>query len=185
MLDNQTMSRRLAEAYKLAELSPDDSNQNGAVVYSGDVLLSTGYNHFYEGVPPTQERPAKYERIVHAEADACLSLASSVHPVDVRTVMYCPWAACKACVLSILGSGIKSLVLHADRGAIYDATRNGVVDMAKVNENNWKPEIDEAFQWLDGGGVDIHVFRGHVHHYRGPGIKVNSRLWNPSSGLIN
>lgn len=168
--------QRLAEAYELATESPDKSNQNGAVIYSFTALMSSGVNHFYPGITPTDERPEKYERIVHAELDACLGLADCSLRVTEHTAMYCPWATCKPCAISILGSRIPTLVLHFDRCLAFVATRGGQDEKALAD---WQPDIDESMDWLKDGGCEIEVFRGPVP-FDGV-ININGRPWSPQN----
>lgn len=170
------MIEALAEAYGLATLSPDKSNQNGAVIYQYSTRLSEGYNHFYHGVPPTDERPAKYERIVHAEDDACLKLAHCTVPVNSHTIMFCPWATCKSCAISILGAGIRKLVVHKERCAAFDLTRGG---QQELNLEDWQPAIDESSEWLKDGGCEIVYFEGPVP-FDGL-ININGRPWSPKT----
>lgn len=164
---------RLADAYTLATQSPDESNQNGAIIYRFHNLLSTGYNHFYPGVPLTQKRPEKYDRIVHAEMDACLSLLTRVCK---DTVMFCPWAACKQCALAILGSQIPTLVIHYERCHVFMETRE---DQQELNLKDWQPDINESAKWLKNGGCEIVVHRGPVPF--DSTIKVNGRPWSPKT----
>lgn len=166
---NDYTTQYLAEAYALAENSPDKSNQNGAVVYRGLYKIGEGFNHFYPGVPATQERPAKYE-ITHAEEDACFSCAKSSLAVDHSAIMYCPWAACKRCARAIIGAGIRRLVVHRERWDTFVHTRN--------EGHTWQPDVDEALQWLRHT-VEITIFEGPIPEYQGRGINLNGRLWNP------
>jgi len=165
------IQRYMAEAYSLAEYSPDLSNQNGAVVYRGFSKIGEGFNHFYPGIPVTQERPAKYE-IAHAEEDACLSCARSSIKVDHTAVMYCPWAACKRCARAIIGAGIRMLVVHKERWDTFVQTRG--------EGEAWAPNVDEAMTWLRAT-VDIHIYSGAITAYQGEGILLNGRLWNPAT----
>jgi len=174
--DEYKPDRMLALAYELAAKSPDDSNQNGALVVDNHRVLSHGMNHFYPGVPPTQERPAKYERVVHAEADACLSLAASSRLVTPQTIMFCPWATCKPCAISLLGSRIPTLVIHYDRCLAFMQTRAGQ-DASALQD--WQPDIDESSQWLKDGGCETVVHCGPVP-FDGT-VLINGRPWSPAT----
>ena len=165
----EDIQRYLAEAYSLAEYSPDKSNQNGAVVYRGFTKIGEGFNHFYPGIPATDERPAKYE-ITHAEEDAALSCARSSIGVDATAVMYCPWAACKRCTRSIIGAGIRQLVVHKERWDTFVETRE--------EGKAWAPEVDEAMIWLRQT-VAVTIYSGPITEYQGGGINLNGRKWNP------
>ncbi len=169
----------MAAAYRFAKRSPDKSNQNGCVVFNvaNDNLLAWGYNRFYDGVPPTDERPAKYERIAHAEFDCCLDIGRQGRRIDCfEDRMFCPWAACKNCALAILGTNIRYLYIHADRCLAYHSTRHGSnIESLK----DWQPDIDESFQWLKDGGVVIEFFSGSVP-FDGT-IKINGMDWSPKT----
>jgi deoxycytidylate deaminase len=177
--DDRYIARRLGQAYTLAKLSPDESNQNGALIDHDGVQIGAGFNHFPKGVPPTQERPAKYQRIAHAEFAACLSLSKSRIPADELTTMFCPWATCIPCALSILCSGLGGLVIHEERCRAFMATRGGQQEEAL---ENWQPAIDESAQWLRDGGVNITVWSGPIpeQHFKGT-IKINGRDWSPNT----
>jgi len=162
----------LAISYWLAGKSPDTSNQNGAIVCQYKTIMSKGYNHFYYGVPPTGERPEKYERIVHAEMDACLSLAACSIPVDHHTKMFCAWATCKQCAIAILGAGIPKLIIHYERCRTFVETRRDEEDL-----ENWQIAMDESAQWLRDGGCEIEVYKGSVD--TDSTININGRLWSP------
>jgi len=177
--DKRYTARRLGQAYQLATLSPDKSNQNGAIIDHYGIQVGQGFNHFPKGVTPTDKRPEKYQRIAHAEFAACLSLSKSRHPVDDGTAMFCPWATCMPCALSILCSGIGGLVIHMERCRAFMATRPG---QAEEGLENWQPAIDESSQWLRDGGVNIIVFSGPIpeEHFKGT-IKINGRDWSPNT----
>jgi len=172
------LDEKLTEAYRLAEMSPDQSNQNGAIIYQDDVVMSMGFNHFYNGVPETDERPAKYERIAHAEFDACINLAHQEKAISADAVMFCPWATCKPCALAIIGAQVPFLVVHLERCKAFMATRGG---QAEVNLQDWQPDIDESSQWIKDSGCEIIVFEGPVESYVGPGININGNKWSPKT----
>jgi len=185
MNQNEVISKRLAEAYYHAELSPDPSNQNGAVIYrdatEGATRMSVGHNQFYRGIiPDVEDRDNKLARIAHAEYDAVVKLSACPIAVNFHTAMYCPWAACRLCAMTIIGSGIKTLVVHRQRQDTYAATRAG----QKRSDGSdvlpcWQPDIDEAMQNLKRASVNLVIFDGRVEHYDGEGINLNGRRWCP------
>jgi len=169
---------KLGEAYEYAGRSPDDSNQNGAIIYQDQTILSRGVNHFYDGVPPTMERPAKYGRIVHAETDACLQLAHRHIAISPAAVMFCPWATCIPCAIALIGVKLKTLVIHYERCLTFMQTRAGQ-DAEALQD--WQPDIDESAQWLKASGCETIIHRGPVESYVGNGILINGRTWSPKT----
>lgn len=171
-------SQRLAEAYELAATrSPDPSNQNGAVIYRNYQKCSEGFNHFYPGIPPEwNDRKKKYERIVHAEQDACLRLSRSVAIMDDAVTLFCPFSACKSCAVAIIGAGVRQVVMHRQRWLAYSETW-GNQDQARF----WLNEIFEAEEWLISAGVVLHAYDGRIPEYNGQGVRVNGLLWNPAT----
>jgi deoxycytidylate deaminase len=177
------LDEKLTEAYRLAEMSPDVSNQNGAVIYQDDIVLSQGWNHFYQGVPEEQNREptetnrtTKYDRIAHAEFDCCINLAHRHIAISEAAIMFCPWATCIPCAIALIGAQVPKLVIHKERCVAFMATRAGQDEAALAD---WQPAIDESSQWLTAAGVETIVFEGPVESYVGPGININGRKWHP------
>lgn len=98
----------------VATRSKDGSKQVGAVVVDpvSRVILSTGFNGFPRGVRESEElwsRPAKYDRVVHAETNAIIAAARSGVSLMGAT-MYLGCMPCHDCANDIIQSGI-SLVM--------------------------------------------------------------------------
>lgn len=97
-------------AYLVKRRSPDSQTQHGAVIVdSNNRVISTGYNGFPSGGPDhllPNERPYKYDFIIHAEMNAILSSKQDL----LNCTMYVTGIPCKSCILHILGSGIKDIV---------------------------------------------------------------------------
>ena len=99
--------------FELAELvgswSKDPSTKVGAVIVRPDrTIASVGYNGFPRGVDDNPEiyadRPKKYLRVVHAEANAILSAREPLHGY---TLYVTPLHPCATCSGLIIQSGIK------------------------------------------------------------------------------
>jgi len=104
--------------FELAELvgswSKDPSTKVGAVIVRPDrTIASVGYNGFPRGVDDSPEiyadRPKKYLRVVHAEANAILSAGEPLHGY---TLYVTPLHPCATCSGLIIQSGI-SVVNYA------------------------------------------------------------------------
>jgi dCMP deaminase len=91
--------------------SKDPSTQVGAVIVRPDrTIASVGYNGFPRGVEDTphklEDRPAKYLRTVHAEANAILSAREPLHGC---TLYVTPLHPCANCAGLIIQAGIVSV----------------------------------------------------------------------------
>jgi dCMP deaminase len=89
--------------------SKDPSTKVGAVIIRPDrTIASVGYNGFPRGVDDSPEiyedRPTKYMRIVHAEANAILSAREPLHGY---TLYVTPLHPCATCSGLIIQAGIK------------------------------------------------------------------------------
>lgn len=149
----------LRMAYQVATQSPDESNQNGAVLVSpGGQVIQTSFNRYPRGFKPTPaqtQRPRKYNFIVHAEQGAVLG-------VDARDcILYCPWAACTKCAQCIVESGVTEVVTHWDR-------------MATTPER-WVDDIKDADDILNAAGVVRSEFIGPLDLKFT--IRVNGEDW--------
>lgn len=107
----------LAEAYLVAQQSPDPSTQNGAIIYSPEGrIVSCDCNRFPDGVeylPERWERPLKYKIIEHAERNS-VYWAAMHGRATLGSTMVVPWAACSDCARSIIQAGVKRLVRHKE-----------------------------------------------------------------------
>ena len=89
--------------------SKDPSTKVGAVIIRPDrTIASVGYNGFPRGVDDSPEiyedRPTKYMRIVHGEANAILSAREPLHGY---TLYVTPLHPCATCSGLIIQAGIK------------------------------------------------------------------------------
>lgn len=166
----RVLRKFMAEAYNVAENSPDPSSQNGAVLVRclgvGEYqFLCAGYNHFYDGiVPELNDRTEKLKRIEHAERD-CLYNAASSGFTTKGCVLVTPWAACWDCARAIIGCDISAVVFHRQRYAETDI--------------RWKNEVDEAIQAIRASGIFVYGLDGPIPDTRP--IRISGRYWNPES----
>jgi len=101
----------LGVALAISERSRDPSTKVGAVIMRPDKsIASVGYN----GFPRTMEdrrawwedRPEKYDRVIHAEMNAILQAKESVHGCTV----YITHPPCKDCAKHMAAAGIVRVV---------------------------------------------------------------------------
>lgn len=155
----------MARAYKLATQSPDQSNQNGALILDPERdgrIIGQGYNHFPSGIREVQTRPEKYKRIQHAERDAIFN-GWGIWTTK-RAIMVCPWAACCDCALAIIGvEMIDELVVHGPR--------------MRTTPDRWKEDVDYALGMIREAGIKITELETPIPG--APKIIVNGELWQP------
>jgi dCMP deaminase len=92
-----------------SKLSKDPSTKVGAVIVTPDNRqCSIGYNGFAKGVIETEEkwqRPAKYERVIHAEMNSILNCPFET----IGCKIYITHQPCHRCISHVLNSGILEL----------------------------------------------------------------------------
>lgn len=115
--------------------SKDPSTKVGAVIVRPDrTIASVGYNGFPRGVDDSPEvyadRPKKYMRVVHAEANAILSAREPLHGY---TLYVTPLHPCATCSGLIIQSGIKlvnfSMSRENSRNEAWQEHFNTMTDM--------------------------------------------------------
>lgn len=104
--------RFLNLAAEVGSWSKDPSTKTGCVIVRPDrTIASVGYNGFPRGVRDDSDRlndrPTKYQMVVHAEVNAVLSAHGSVGGC---TLYSHPWPPCASCAGVIIQSGIKKVV---------------------------------------------------------------------------
>lgn len=125
--------------------SKDPNSKIGAVaVGESKTILATGYNGFASRIadtPERWERPAKYKRVVHAEANVCYSAANTGISLNGATLYLFgfgpPTVPCLACANALIQSGIKRIV-----GQPY-----------KEVPESWSESLEDAMEALDEAGV--------------------------------
>ena len=100
-------------AFRVAQLSSAERLKVGAVVVSGDRIISYGYNGTLPGTDnccETTEGTTK-EEVFHAEEAALGKLACS-HESSQGTKLYLTHSPCIRCSKLIIRSGIKSVIYN-------------------------------------------------------------------------
>jgi deoxycytidylate deaminase len=99
----------IAIAHAIATKSKDPMSKVGCVIVDEDQrIVSTGYNGFIKGCDESKlswERPAKYQYVVHAEANALLF----AHRNLKNATMYLTDAPCDNCLKHLLQAGIRKV----------------------------------------------------------------------------
>ena len=139
---------QMANAFRVAQRSPDPSTQVGAVLLAFDgEIQGTGFNGFTTGMqatPERLERPLKYTFVEHAERAAIHSMIyrSEALGVPVRPdVMVCTWGPCAECARAIVEANIAMFFRHKP-------TMDRHID-------RWADSIAAADEILTAGGVQI------------------------------
>ena len=107
-------ARFMQMALMISGWSKDQSTKVGCVIVSPEkAILSMGYNGFPRGVDDTptyrQERPTKYEFVVHAEENALLNAGRNGTRLS-GGILYVTMPPCTRCAGSIIQSGIKEVI---------------------------------------------------------------------------
>lgn len=95
----------------IASQSKDPNTQVGAVCVDPQSkrILNTGYNGFPSGVDESSkrwERPAKYDRVVHAEAN-CVAAAARFGVRLADTAIFITHPPCTDCTKLLISAGIR------------------------------------------------------------------------------
>ena len=112
--DDKWNTRFMIQAQVISTYSKDKSTKVGCVIASPrKEILSMGYNGFPRGVndeiPARQERPTKYEFVVHAEENAILNGCRNGTRLE-GGILYVTMPPCTRCAGSIIQSGIKEVI---------------------------------------------------------------------------
>jgi dCMP deaminase len=103
-------------AFAIAKRSKDPSTQCGAVLVDcNNVILSCGFNgpppNIDDTLVPWNERPDKYNFIIHAEENA-LWFATQLHGDKVeRSTLYVTHVPCSNCVLRLIRSKVGKVII--------------------------------------------------------------------------
>lgn len=106
--------RFMQMAQLISTWSKDQSTKVGCVIVSPEkAILSMGYNGFPRGVDDKpayrQERPTKYEFVVHAEENAILNAGRNGTRLN-GGILYVTMPPCTRCAGSIIQAGIKEII---------------------------------------------------------------------------
>lgn len=103
-------------AFAIAKRSKDPSTQCGAVLVDcNNVILSCGFNgpppNIDDMLVPWNERPDKYNFIIHAEENALLfALENHGHKVE-RSTLYVTHVPCSNCILRLIRSKVERIII--------------------------------------------------------------------------
>lgn len=158
-------------AYKAAQ-SPDPSTQNAACIFDPETHCTYDgqVNRFPRGIkdtPDKWERPGKYDRVVHSEVNAILSLARSNVSTQGKW-LYALWAACGPCSSVIVEAGIKRLV----------TLESSDPDWQGVTHERWADSIRIGFETMREAGVEI-VFYPHPVASEGITVLRDGKAFRP------
>jgi len=138
--------------YLVAMKSKDESTHIGAIIVGPDKeVRSVGYNSFPRGinddVPERQQRPEKYYWFAHGERNAIDNAAMVGIPVKGCT-MYTNGMPCTDCAFSILGAGIKEIVLDAKWG--------------NTDRDKWEEHANRSAVMFKESGVKVRYWDGKL-----------------------
>ena len=152
----------LKSAYREAKKSPDQSNQNGAVLVGGGYTFLRDCNRFPYGFKGNvQDREEKLFYIQHAERAVILQAAARGLATKGLTLV-CPWFACGDCAKAIIFAGIKRVVGHKRR--------------MEMTPTRWKANVEKALEYLNDNGIELEFYDGELGCEP---IIVNGELWQP------
>jgi deoxycytidylate deaminase len=142
-------------AFAIAKRSKDPSTQCGAVLVDcNNVILSCGFNgpppNIDDTLVPWNERPDKYNFIIHAEENALLfALENHGHKVE-RSTLYVTHVPCSQCVLRLIRSKVARVFIPNTPDALAYAMNSGNGEV-----NKWERLIEsQSFPKLDIQMVD-------------------------------
>ena len=105
--------RLLRAAVEMAKRSSDPSSKFGAILTDPEGrVLGVGFNGFPDGIEEDErmnDRPTKYELVVHAEMRAMLDAVSRRYPL-AGTVLFVSTVPCCRCAVHIIEAGIARVV---------------------------------------------------------------------------
>ena len=117
MSENKWHRRYLDLASEIGKWSKDPSTQVGAVIIGNyGQVLSQGYNGFPRGVLDSadlyDDRQSKYDRIVHAEANAIYNATRNGVSLDGATMYIHGLTMCHECAKAAIQVGISEVVME-------------------------------------------------------------------------
>jgi len=130
----------------VASKSKDPSTKVGSVIVGlSNEIRSTGYNGFPRGVNDSVERlndrPTKYQFIVHAELNAILGAARNGVSL-VGCSLYTHWYPCHECAKAIVQSGISQVIVDGEF-------------MKRRGNQNWEDSFKISEKIFQEAGIDV------------------------------
>lgn len=162
--DTRIILEQMRDAYRQAELSPDPSNQNGAVLYkpSLSMAIGRGHNTFIGIKGNVKDRDEKLRRITHAEEGCVHSAWGNQGPLW----MICPWATCCDCARDIINckASITKLFVHRER--------------QDLTPERWVESVAYGLDMVREAGIEVLYIDGPIPD--APAVIVNGRRWSPA-----
>lgn len=152
---------RLAWYFKIArtiaEASCDKSTKVGCIVVGPDKeIRAQGYNGFPRGVNDEDEkwheRPAKYDYVIHAEANAVANAARTGASLKGCTA-YVTAPPCCNCAGLLINAGISKVV--------WPSLGNDGITSQSLSDR-WQVSFQRALNLFEAGGVEIEVITEKV-----------------------
>jgi len=142
-------------ARTIAEASSDRSTKVGCIVVGPDKeIRAQGYNGFPRGVDDENdkwhERPAKYDYVIHAEANAVANAARTGAQLKGCTA-YVTAPPCCDCAGLLINAGITKVV--------WPSLGVDGLTSSTINDR-WKEKFQRALDLFDASGVQIDVIIG-------------------------
>lgn len=139
-------------ARTIAEASCDKSTKVGCIVVGPDKeIRAQGYNGFPRGVddedPKWHQRPAKYDYVIHAEANAVANAARTGANLKGCTA-YVTAPPCCDCAGLLINAGISKVVWPA----IYN---DGLT--SQTMDDRWKEKFQRALDLFSAARVETIV----------------------------
>jgi dCMP deaminase len=149
-MDDKWDRRFLELAKHISSWSKDPSTKCGAVIVNDDkIVVGIGYNGFARGIEDSDERlnnrPLKYELVVHAEVNAILMAGNKAKGSTLYvwpTFMLPP--VCTGCCKTAIQVGIKSIIGYE-------------VDESNERALRWKDSILLSREMCTEAGI---IYRG-------------------------
>lgn len=131
-------------AKTVALWSKDPSTQVGAVITRGRHVVGMGYNGFPAGTVDDEEiyndRPIKYLRVVHAEANAIIQAGKVISSGDDILTMFATLCPCASCCGMAINAGVKRIVTHRP---------------TDDQMNRWGASFHESVNMMGEAGIDL------------------------------
>lgn len=152
-MDKQRKAQLVLDKYfmrlckETASASKDPSTKVGAIIVGPDhEIRSTGWNGFARKVNDTPERwnnrPTKYQYVVHAERNAIYNAARVGTPLKGCTMYVRPLFVCNVCADAIIQSGIIEVVMMESKAIsqpIWEEVR--AISQSKLDEAGIKIRV--------------------------------------------
>lgn len=126
----------------------DPSTVNGAVLVPHKTLFSHSIGNWNAPLCPTNllNREEKYKVIQHAERNLIYSAIG--HIEFTKASLYITWLPCIECAKTIIGVGIKKVIIHEHQET--------------WNVERWIPQMKDALNLFEKCGVSVRFFKHKI-----------------------